>query len=49
MDYKVDNYYNQESERGISFKDKYLNIDWGVDESRLIISDKDRKLVDYKW
>ena len=47
--YKVDNYYNQNSERGISFKDKCLNIDWGVDESSIIISDKDKKLTDYKW
>ena len=47
--YKVDNYYNKNLERGISFKDKYLNIDWGVDENEITISDKDKKLTDFKW
>ena len=49
VNYKVDNYYNKNSEQGISFKDKYLNIEWEVDENKLIISDKDKKLTDYKW
>ena len=49
INYKVDNYYNQNLERGISFKDKYLNIDWGVDENELLISDKDKNFVDFKW
>ena len=49
VNYKVDSYYKKKSERGISFKDKYLNIDWGVSENELIISDKDKKLTDYKW
>lgn len=49
VNYKVDNYYEKKSERGIRFNDKYLNIDWGVDENKLIISDKDKKLTDFKW
>jgi dTDP-4-dehydrorhamnose 3,5-epimerase len=49
VNYKVDNYYNKQSEKGVSFNDKYLNIDWGVDENQLIISDKDKKLINYKW
>ena len=49
INYKVDSYYNLNSEKGISFRDKYLNIDWGVDENELIISDKDQKLTNYKW
>lgn len=49
VNYKVDSYYNKNSEGGISFKDKYLKIDWGVDENELIISDKDKELTDYKW
>jgi len=49
VNYKVDNYYNKNSEQGISFKDKYLNIDLGVNENELIISDKDKKLTDFKW
>jgi len=49
VNYKVDNYYNKSSEQGISFKDKYLNIEWEVDENKLIISDKDKKLTDFTW
>ena len=49
VNYKVDNYYNKNSEQGISFKDKYLNIKWGVDENKLVISDKDKELTDFKW
>jgi len=49
INYKVDNYYNKNSEQGISFKDKYLNIEWEVDENKLIISDKDRRLTDFTW
>ena len=49
VNYKVDNYYKKNLEKGISFKDKRLNIDWGVCENELIISDKDKKLTDYKW
>tara|TARA_B100001250_G_scaffold149451_1_gene128005 strand:+ start:1317 stop:1853 length:537 start_codon:yes stop_codon:yes gene_type:complete len=49
VNYKVDNYYEKKSERGICFNDKLLNIDWGVDENQILISDKDKKLKDYKW
>ncbi len=49
VNYKVDNYYEQRSEKGICFNDKFLNIDWGVDESQILISDKDKKFKDYKW
>lgn len=49
VNYKVDNYYEKKSEKGIRFNDKFLNIDWGVDENKPIISEKDKKLADYKW
>lgn len=49
INYKVDNYYNKNSERGISYLDKTLNIDWSVDDNLLIISEKDRNFIDYKW
>lgn len=39
--YKVDNYYNQASERGISYSDPTLNIDWLIDHSKLNLSKKD--------
>ncbi|REE83114.1 dTDP-4-dehydrorhamnose 3,5-epimerase [Lutibacter oceani] len=40
--YKVDNYYNKESERGIIFNDETLNIDWKFTVEDLIISEKDK-------
>ena len=39
--YKVDNYYSFESERGIAFDDKFLNIDWKVEREKLQLSQKD--------
>ena len=40
--YKVDNLYNKESERGLSYNDPELNIDWGKYlDSPPVLSDKD--------
>ena len=39
--YKVDNYYNKESDRGIAFNDPELGIDWKIDDEDLQISYKD--------
>lgn len=41
VNYKCDNYYNKESERGINLLDSYLNIDWGIKNSDQIVSEKD--------
>jgi dTDP-4-dehydrorhamnose 3,5-epimerase len=41
--YKCDEFYDKESEGGIAFNDPALNIDWGIEESRAIISEKDMK------
>jgi len=40
--YKVDNYYNQESDRGIAFDDKDLKINWKLKPSDLQFSSKDK-------
>ncbi|MCF6182118.1 dTDP-4-dehydrorhamnose 3,5-epimerase [Lutibacter sp.] len=40
--YKVDNYYNKSSERGILFNDKMLQIDWQLSEDEILISEKDK-------
>lgn len=39
--YKVDNYYNMESERGIAFDDKTIGIDWKIKLEALQLSPKD--------
>jgi dTDP-4-dehydrorhamnose 3,5-epimerase len=40
--YKVDNYYNKESEGGIIYNDPTLNIDWRINNP--IVSEKDLEL-----
>jgi len=40
--YKCDNYYNRESDRAINSFDPKLNIDWKLDASEWIVSDKDK-------
>jgi dTDP-4-dehydrorhamnose 3,5-epimerase len=42
--YKCDNFYNKASEGGVLYNDSELNIDWMLNESELIISDKDKIL-----
>lgn len=39
--YKVDNYYNPESDKGIAYNDPTLNIDWIIKKSDLQLSPKD--------
>ncbi|WP_166959976.1 dTDP-4-dehydrorhamnose 3,5-epimerase [Yeosuana marina] len=46
--YKCDNYYNKESEGGIIYNDKDLNIDWKLDENEFVISEKDLQLPTFK-
>jgi len=43
IEYKCDNPYNPESERGISLNDPDLNINWRLGNKRHIISEKDLK------
>jgi dTDP-4-dehydrorhamnose 3,5-epimerase len=42
--YKVDNFYNKESEGGIIYNDAMLNINWGVENGNEIVSEKDLQL-----
>lgn len=41
--YKCDNYYHPEADGGISIQDISLGIDWRIDPSIAILSDKDLK------
>jgi len=46
--YKCDQYYHPESESGIRFDDPDLQIDWRVDPEKVIISEKDRVLPNFR-
>jgi len=42
--YKCDNLYNKESEGGIIYNDGTININWGLADSELLVSEKDTVL-----
>jgi dTDP-4-dehydrorhamnose 3,5-epimerase len=42
--YKVDNIYAPDYDSGICWNDPILNIPWGIDESDVLVSEKDSKL-----
>jgi len=47
VNYKVDEYYNPDSDSGIIWNDKDLSIDWNFD-LKPILSDKDLNLISFK-
>ena len=42
--YKVNNTYAPEFDAGIRWNDKELNIQWGIEDSEVLVSSKDAKL-----
>lgn len=42
--YKVDNVYAPDYDSGICWNDPLLNIPWGFDESKILVSEKDAEL-----
>lgn len=44
VNYKVDNFYNKESEAGVHFADNNLKIDWQIASNKIITSEKDKNL-----
>ncbi len=42
--YKCDNFYHPESEAGIIYNDKDLNIDWKINPEKALVSGKDLEL-----
>lgn len=46
--YKVTGLYDKNAELGVIWNDKDLNIDWKIDESEIILSEKDKVLVNFK-
>ena len=47
--YKCDNYYNKESESGIFYADPKLNINWQLNEDEIILSEKDKLLMNVAY
>jgi len=45
--YKVDNDYAPEYDCGIIWNDKDLNINWGLEEHEVKLSDKDKNLIHF--
>lgn len=39
--YKCDNFYHKESEQGVIYNSPELNIDWGIEAGKEIVSEKD--------
>ena len=46
--YKVTSAYNKSAEFGVQWNDSGLGIDWGIEESEIILSEKDRVLPAFK-
>jgi dTDP-4-dehydrorhamnose 3,5-epimerase len=44
FNYKCDNFYSKDHDRGIYCLDERLNIDWGISEKEIILSEKDKNL-----
>lgn len=49
FEYKCDQYYNKNSERGILYDDITLSIDWLMPKNKFLLSDKDLKLSTFKF
>ena len=46
--YKVDNWYAPEYDSGIRYDDQKLNINWGLSEDDIQLSEKDKDLESFK-
>ncbi|MCF6360427.1 MAG: dTDP-4-dehydrorhamnose 3,5-epimerase [Cyclobacteriaceae bacterium] len=46
--YKADNFYASNAESGLIYNDKELSIDWGIEEEKIITSEKDLILPSLK-
>ena len=47
VSYKVDNYYNPNSEEGLNYNDPKLDIDWKINKKDIIINEKDLSYSDF--
>jgi dTDP-4-dehydrorhamnose 3,5-epimerase len=42
--YKCDHYYNKESQSGVEYNDKELDIDWKLNKEEIVLAEKDKEL-----
>ena len=47
--YKCDNYYNKEAEGGVFYAEPKLNINWQLNEDEVILSEKDKQLMNIEF
>lgn len=45
--YKCDEFYNKESEGGILYNDKTLNVDWKIETANSLVSERDTNNPDF--
>ena len=45
--YKVNQFYDQDSDSGIIYNDSSFNISWPCEENNIVISEKDKKLLNF--
>lgn len=45
--YKCDAFYNKESEGGLMYSDPFFNINWGIPDKDIILSDKDKQYLPF--
>ena len=45
--YKCDNFYNKAAEGGFIYNDATLNLDWQLQQSEIILSEKDKRLPSF--
>jgi dTDP-4-dehydrorhamnose 3,5-epimerase len=46
--YKCDNYYTPQFESGIAYNDPDLSLDWRIDLTQVLVSERDKKLPLFK-
>jgi len=47
--YKCDNYYNKDSEGGITYNDPILKINWQIPSHEIVVSEKDTLLPRFEY
>jgi dTDP-4-dehydrorhamnose 3,5-epimerase len=47
ISYKCDQFYNKQSEAGIRFNDRALNINWLIPHGKVLVSEKDALLPEF--